>query len=156
MSIDSQAKRMSALGEGMVLPDTEVDAHDMRTVAWQYYHTLVPTGLDSILPPVARVPKAREIDARLRRFCDGLAGPGVSESGTTQVVNNRLEVYFTETDTEPDDPPHGKGVVWMSSGVGPGDQGDIMAKVTMGTTTRTGTIFNFSSPSPNRFPWPIF
>jgi len=46
---------------------------------------------------------------------------------------------------EPDDPPDGEGVMWLSNGTGDGDVGDLMWKYTVTTTTTTETAVDFSA-----------
>jgi hypothetical protein len=54
-------------------------------------------------------------------------------------------LYFQEQSADPDDPPDGMTVVWMSDGTGAGDDGDIMAKVTAGGSTGTATVIDKSA-----------
>ena len=55
--------------------------------------------------------------------------------------------YFVgnEFASDPSDPSEGKWVMWMSDGTGAGDDGDIMVKVTAGSTTKTITLIDFSA-----------
>lgn len=46
---------------------------------------------------------------------------------------------------EPSDPPANCAVLWMSSGTGAGDEGDIMMKINDGSTTKTHTLVDFSA-----------
>lgn len=54
-------------------------------------------------------------------------------------------LFFQERSSDPDDPPEGMTVIWMSDGTGSGDDGDIMAKVTAGGSTGTATIVDKST-----------
>ena len=59
------------------------------------------------------------------------------------VVFERL--YLQERSSDPDDPPEGMTVIWMSDGTGAGADGDVIAKVTAGGSTGTATIIDKSS-----------
>ena len=52
---------------------------------------------------------------------------------------------LNEQSVDPDDPQDGQTVVWMSDGTGSGDAGDIMMKITSGSTTKTVTLVDFSA-----------
>ena len=54
------------------------------------------------------------------------------------------QLPLLERSSDPDDPPEGQSVIWMSDGTGSGDDGDLMIKITAGGTTSTGTITDFS------------
>jgi hypothetical protein len=56
-----------------------------------------------------------------------------------------LPMYLQERSSDPDDPPEGMTCIWMSDGTGSGDDGDVMAKITAGSTTKTGTILDHSA-----------
>lgn len=67
--------------------------------------------------------------------------------GNTSIIANYFEgaIYFTELSSDPTNPAEGQAVMWMSDGTGAGDDGDIMMKVTAGSTTKTITLVDFSS-----------
>ena len=52
---------------------------------------------------------------------------------------------FSESSSDPDDPLEGRSVIWQSNGVGSGDDGDILAKITAGGVTKTITLMDFST-----------
>ena len=54
-------------------------------------------------------------------------------------------IHLQEVSVDPDNPPEGMAVLWMSDGTGSGDDGDIMMKVTAGASTGTATIVDKSS-----------
>lgn len=60
-----------------------------------------------------------------------------------QVVFNSLKL--TELATDPGDPFEGQSVLWQSNGIGSGDDGDIMIKITAGGVTKIGTVVDFSA-----------
>jgi hypothetical protein len=57
-------------------------------------------------------------------------------------VNGALTLV--EKSAEPADPAEGSSVLWMSNGIGSGDDGDIMIKITAGGVTKTVTLVDFS------------
>jgi hypothetical protein len=57
-------------------------------------------------------------------------------------VNGALTLV--EKSAEPADPAEGSSVLWMSNGIGSGDDGDIMIKITVGGVTKTVTLVDFS------------
>ncbi|HCR16989.1 MAG TPA: hypothetical protein DIU35_05855 [Candidatus Latescibacteria bacterium] len=59
------------------------------------------------------------------------------------IVFERL--FVQERSSNPDDPPEGMAVMWMSDGTGDGDDGDILMKVTAGGSTKTATLIDFSA-----------
>lgn len=67
--------------------------------------------------------------------------------GNTSIIANYFEgaIYFTELSADPTNPSEGQAVMWMSDGTGAGDDGDIMVKVTAGSTTKTITLIDFSA-----------
>jgi hypothetical protein len=52
---------------------------------------------------------------------------------------------FRELSADPADPDEGHAIIWMSDGIGSGDDGDIMVKITAGGTTKTTTLVDFSA-----------
>lgn len=58
------------------------------------------------------------------------------------VVSNTITI---EQISEPDDPPAAEGVVWNSNGTGYGDVGDLCVKITMGVTTKSKTLVDYST-----------
>ena len=46
---------------------------------------------------------------------------------------------------DPADPADGQMVMWVSDGTGSGDAGDVMMKITVGATTKTVTLVDFSA-----------
>lgn len=52
---------------------------------------------------------------------------------------------MVERSSDPSDPPEGESVIWQSDGTGTGDDGDIMLKITAGSTTKTVTLVDFSA-----------
>jgi len=50
-----------------------------------------------------------------------------------------------ELSADPANPVEGSYVQWMSDGVGSGDDGDIMVKITAGGVTKTTTLLDFST-----------
>jgi len=75
---------------------------------------------------------------------DGTFGIGTSTPNTRLDVDGAITVR--ELSEDPSDPDDGSCVMWMSDGTGTGDAGDILAKITVGTTTETATLVDFSSP----------
>lgn len=59
--------------------------------------------------------------------------------------NGRPVVYHAELSADPDDPEDGSYAVWLSDGLGSGDAGDVMVKITSGGTTKTVTLVDFSA-----------
>ena len=54
-------------------------------------------------------------------------------------------IPLQERATDPEDPADGESVIWMSDGSGSGDDGDIMIKINVGGTVKTGTIIDYSA-----------
>lgn len=155
---------------------------------------------ENIFPDLPRVPKARELDGRLRRFTEVLGTYVLNTSITINIDSNKLvvrrantsgleerptglgvqvgdqltsglkitslgvlttilivgihsgmaiiggsAVQITESNEDPPDPPEGKTVIWMSDGTSSGDDGDLLAKITVGGVTKTGTILDYSA-----------
>ena len=71
----------------------------------------------------------------------GLTVSGTVSNGSAPAV--RVWHELSEED-EPDDPADNCAVIWLSSGVGYGDQGDLCAKITEGGGTTDFTIVDFS------------
>jgi hypothetical protein len=46
---------------------------------------------------------------------------------------------------DPDDPADGSAVLWISDGTGTGDDGDVLMKITVGATTKTITLVDWSA-----------
>ena len=46
---------------------------------------------------------------------------------------------------DPEDPPEGCAVIWLSDGTESGDAGDIMVKITSGGVTVMTTLVDFSA-----------
>jgi len=46
---------------------------------------------------------------------------------------------------DPDDPPDGRAVYWLSDGTDSGDAGDIMIKINAGGTVKTDTWIDYSA-----------
>lgn len=76
----------------------------------------------------------------------------VEQTGTAVQYKTRLSdlVSFAfgnvqEKSSDPSDPAEGYFVIWMSDGVGSGDDGDILVKVTAGGVTKTITLIDFSA-----------
>lgn len=75
-----------------------------------------------------------------------------SGAGTTKVaLISQLKTAIEKTTlkeqaSDPADPVDGESVIWQSNGdsANAGDEGDIMIKITVGVTTKTTTIVNFS------------
>lgn len=93
----------------------------------------MPSPTESIR--VDRVPSDGQfVPRRLARFTETVQ----------EYVNNPNAVRVKERSTDPADPGEGEAVIWMSDGTGSGDDGDLMVKITVGGTTKTGTIIDFS------------
>lgn len=73
----------------------------------------------------------------------GIVGIGTASPTTTLDVNG--PITFHEQSSDPNNPAEGSAVIWMSNGVGSGDDGDIMVKITAGATTKTITLIDFSA-----------
>lgn len=52
---------------------------------------------------------------------------------------------LTEKSADPANPAEGKSVIWQSDGIGAGDDGDIMIKITAGSVTKTVTLIDYSA-----------
>ena len=70
-------------------------------------------------------------------------GIGTGAPETELHINGGLTL--TEKSSDPADPAEGNSVLWMSNGVGSGDDGDIMMKITAGGVTKTITLVDFSA-----------
>jgi len=70
-------------------------------------------------------------------------GIGTDAPETELHINGGLTL--TEKSSDPADPAEGNSVLWMSNGVGSGDDGDIMMKITAGGVTKTITLVDFSA-----------
>jgi len=57
---------------------------------------------------------------------------------------NADQLRFLERSSDPTAPTEGTTVLWMSNGVGAGDDGDIMISIQAGCTTKTTTLIDFS------------
>ncbi len=51
---------------------------------------------------------------------------------------------FNALSADPPDPGDGEAIMWMSDGTGTGDPGDMLMKITVGSTTKTITLVDFS------------
>lgn len=54
-------------------------------------------------------------------------------------------VYLAEQSADPADPVEGQSCIWQSDGTGAGDDGDILMKITVGGSTKTATLVDFST-----------
>ena len=61
---------------------------------------------------------------------------------STEVADDMLTLHQR---AEPDDPAENDAVIWLSSGSGTGDVGDLMIKITEGGATENDTIVDFST-----------
>lgn len=52
---------------------------------------------------------------------------------------------YVARSSDPADPTDGKSVIWLSDGTGSGDEGDMMIKITVGETTKTITLVDYSA-----------
>lgn len=64
----------------------------------------------------------------------GAAGIGITNGSLT----------MSALAADPADPADGDSVQWVSDGTGAGDAGDVMMKITVGATTKTVTLVDFS------------
>lgn len=55
------------------------------------------------------------------------------------------DIIMSERSSDPANPPEGKWVCWMSDGIGSGDDGDVLCKITAAAATKTLTLFDFSA-----------
>ena len=60
-------------------------------------------------------------------------------------VNDDKKLELKAVSSDPDDPSNDNCVMWLSDGTGSGDAGDLMIKITVSGTTKTGTIIDFSA-----------
>lgn len=65
-------------------------------------------------------------------------------AGKLRNILKNVIIRIGEASADPDDPPEGQCVIWLSDGTGSGDDGDLMCKITAGGTTATGTIVDYS------------
>jgi hypothetical protein len=72
----------------------------------------------------------------------GKVGIGTVSPDTILDVNGAITIR--ELSSDPSNPDEGSAVIWMSDGVGSGDDGDIMIKITAGGSTKTTTLVDFS------------
>ena len=70
-------------------------------------------------------------------------GIGTETPATVLHLSGALTIQ--EKSSDPSDPAEGSSVLWMSSGDGTGDEGDIMMKITAGGVTKTVTLVDFSA-----------
>ena len=70
-------------------------------------------------------------------------GIGTQTPATVLHLSGALTIQ--EKSSDPSDPAEGSSVLWMSSGDGTGDEGDIMMKITAGGVTKTVTLVDFSA-----------
>lgn len=68
---------------------------------------------------------------------------GTPNLGSNSTVFDPLR--GSERASDPDNPPEGQYVIWMSDGTGTGDDGDILIKITAGGSTKTATLVDFSA-----------
>jgi len=54
-------------------------------------------------------------------------------------------IEMEELSADPPDPLEGRTVIWQSDGVGSGDDGDVIVKITAGGVTKTITLIDFSA-----------
>lgn len=47
--------------------------------------------------------------------------------------------------TDPDNPPSGESVLWISDGTASGSAGDVLMKITVGSTTKTFVLVQFNT-----------
>ena len=83
------------------------------------------------------------IDGTGTGLSSGNIGVGVVAPATKLHVNGA--VTQNELSADPANPAEGSYVQWMSDGVGSGDDGDIMVKITAGGVTKTTTLLDFST-----------
>lgn len=82
------------------------------------------------------VPRAfwMELDHEAQRWFNSLVN---AVNGTSKLV---------ALPEDPDNPPAGAAVIWLSDGTGSGDDGDVMVRITdTAGTTKTGTLVDFSA-----------
>lgn len=89
----------------------------------------------------------------LRRLIDVNITPGAGVDGYSvkydhtsgKFVLTRGELQLSSRDSDPSDPADGESVIWLSDGTEAGDGGDLMVKITVGETTKTITLVDFSA-----------
>ncbi len=61
--------------------------------------------------------------------------------------NNRSIQYLfgVERSADPPDPPEGMHFIWQSNGIGSGNDGDVLIKVTAGGATKIAKLFDFTT-----------
>jgi hypothetical protein len=64
---------------------------------------------------------------------------------SNDIVDIDSILRLQERSSDAGDPAEGSAVLWMSDGTGAGDDGDIMMKITAGSTTKTVTLVDFSA-----------
>jgi hypothetical protein len=74
---------------------------------------------------------------------NGNVGIGNTEPDTILDINGALTQRPLSAD--PSDPDAGNSVMWVSDGTGSGDEGDVMMKITVGETTKTITLVDYSN-----------
>jgi|GEM_PF-4497088 len=82
-------------------------------------------------------------------YCAFLPYEGVVDLGKSGNEWNNLFldgfISIGELSADPSDPAEGRSTLWQSDGTGAGDDGDIMMKITAGSTTKTATLIDFSA-----------
>lgn len=78
--------------------------------------------------------------------CDASADKvGVGTASPATKLHVAGAITFNELSADPSNPAEGSAVIWMSDGTGAGDDGDILIKITAGSTTKTATLVDFSA-----------
>lgn len=64
---------------------------------------------------------------------------------TGGTITGITDLALTAKASDPADPADGTAVMWLSDGTGSGDAGDLMVKITVGATTKTITLIDWST-----------
>lgn len=73
--------------------------------------------------------------------CTGFGGKFIPEA----TIHNKGDYIQESLSSDPSDPADGSSVQWISDGTESGDVGDVMMKITVGVTTKTITLIDFSA-----------
>jgi len=140
LSIGPKASGHTAIVHGLFRQPTLNAGNAVAEIGYESYLT-DPSKSSASFYAVNSGPGPAAINCAQKVGRDGATKASIVASG----IIYQMAMGLLEESTDPADPAEGRSVMWQSNGLGTGDDGDIMMKITAGGVTKTATIVDFSA-----------